>query len=267
MPDQVGSVRDVVNVSGPSVDYSQDFTPYGGVANSSGSTAPFFGFAGMVYDPNSSLNYSATRFYDPAQGRWIHRDFIEESGGLDLFSYAGGNPISNVDPSGLAEEAVVYGTTAFCADNPGCILGLALYGTYVAEGALRHALSGASAPPTWVGGSSTSVAGAPCNPDDPQCQQQDQQTKECPQRGLGGKGWRSMKDPHWSRAVRAVEQGGTMESFNGYVPTQQEALDLINEAGGTEPRIDPPHPEPNPHNYPHINYMTSGGAKGTIRIQ
>lgn len=100
MPDQLGSARDVVNVSGPSVVYSEDFTPYGAAASTSG-TATDFGYAGLFADPNSSLLYSASRFLDPASGRWIHRDPIAENGGIDLFSYAGGNPVSNTDESGL----------------------------------------------------------------------------------------------------------------------------------------------------------------------
>jgi RHS repeat-associated protein len=108
MPDQIGSARDVVNASGPSVVYSEDFTPYGAAASTSG-TATDFGYAGLFADQNSSLSYSATRFLDPASGRWIHRDPIAEKGGLDLFAYAAGNPVSNVDPDGLA--VCVYDTS------------------------------------------------------------------------------------------------------------------------------------------------------------
>jgi RHS repeat-associated protein len=104
MPDQIGSVRDVVNVSGPSVVYSQDFTPYGNTVFAVGSTAPVFGFAGLVADPNSGLSYSASRFYDPTSGRWIHRDPIGAAGGLDLYAYAGGNPIIRTDPEGTADS-------------------------------------------------------------------------------------------------------------------------------------------------------------------
>jgi RHS repeat-associated protein len=109
MPDQIGSVRDVVNVSGPSVVYSQDFTPYGNTVFAVGSTAPVFGFAGLVADPNSGLSYSASRFYDPTSGRWIHRDPIAESGGIDLYAYAGGNPVGRADESGLCSVPIAMG--------------------------------------------------------------------------------------------------------------------------------------------------------------
>jgi hypothetical protein len=55
--------------------------------------------------------------------------------------------------------------------------------------------------------------------------------------------------------------------LNGQLPTQQEAIDLINEAGGTVNRIEGPHNEPNTHNFNHINYTTPSGGKGTIKIQ
>jgi RHS repeat-associated protein len=85
-----------------------------------------------------------------------------------------------------------------------------------------------------------------------------------PERGVGGSGWRG--DAQWRGAVRQVGQGGTIESIGGRVPTASEARALIKESGGRVLRTEPPHPSPNPHNYPHINYTTSSGAKGTIRI-
>jgi hypothetical protein len=51
------------------------------------------------------------------------------------------------------------------------------------------------------------------------------------------------------------------------VPTQAEGEALIEDAGGRIERIEGPHEPPNPHQYPHINYETPNGAKGTIRIQ
>jgi hypothetical protein len=85
-------------------------------------------------------------------------------------------------------------------------------------------------------------------------------------KGIGGKGWRGDRD--WREAVRQVERGGTIESIGGKVPTKDEAVDLITEAGGNIERIDlTPHAPPNPHQYPHINYTTASGGRGTVRIQ
>jgi uncharacterized protein RhaS with RHS repeats len=48
--------------------------------------------------------YFGARFYDPNTGRWLSRDGLGEAGGINLYSYCGGNPISRHDPLGL----VVY---------------------------------------------------------------------------------------------------------------------------------------------------------------
>jgi hypothetical protein len=86
-----------------------------------------------------------------------------------------------------------------------------------------------------------------------------------PGRGVGGRGWRG--DATWRGAVRQVARGGTVTDVSGQVPTQQEGIDLITAARGTVDRIEGPHPAPNPHQYPHINYTTADGTKGTIRIK
>ena len=67
-------------------------------------------------------------------------------------------------------------------------------------------------------------------------------------------------------AVAAVDRGDTLETVGGVVPTQAEAEMLIEDAGGVVNRVDDAHLPPNPHQYPHINYTTSAGLRGTIRI-
>lgn len=83
-------------------------------------------------------------------------------------------------------------------------------------------------------------------------------------RGVGGKGWRG--DATWKKDVNIVRDGGTIRNLDGRVPTQSEAIDLIKASGGTPLRIEGAHNAPNPHNFPHINYTTPSGAKGTIQI-
>jgi len=51
-------------------------------------------------DPGLGLQYLQQRYYDPAIGRFISPDPIGFAGGLNLYAYAGGNPVGNVDPSG-----------------------------------------------------------------------------------------------------------------------------------------------------------------------
>ena len=85
-----------------------------------------------------------------------------------------------------------------------------------------------------------------------------------PSRGVGGKGW--VGDKTWRENVSTVGNGGTITSLNGGVPTKAEAMQLINQSGGTALRVESGHEFPNPHNFYHINYTTSTGTKGTIKI-
>lgn len=82
------------------------------------------------------------------------------------------------------------------------------------------------------------------------------------ERGIGGVGWRG--DKSWRDSVNRVRQGDNVDT--PVIPTPGEARTLIEEAGGVEERHDNPHQPPNPHSYPHINYTTPTGKKGTIRV-
>ena len=46
------------------------------------------------------------RFYDANTGRFIQRDPISFAGGLNLYVYAGNNPINAIDPSGTLPDIV-----------------------------------------------------------------------------------------------------------------------------------------------------------------
>ena len=117
--DPSGNVRDVVDVGTGARVKSWDWTPYGEEKRTSGSGSPDFLFGGLYWDTNSSLYYSATRVYDQKAGRFITRDPIAESGGVNLYAYAGGNPIMQSDPSGLcATDWSTILKNAFWYDNP-----------------------------------------------------------------------------------------------------------------------------------------------------
>jgi RHS repeat-associated protein len=59
------------------------------------------GYAGMFYHARSGLYLTHYRAYDPRLGRWLSRDPIWESGGVNLYGCVGGDPVSFVDPYGL----------------------------------------------------------------------------------------------------------------------------------------------------------------------
>lgn len=58
-------------------------------------------FQGQYYDEETGLHYNRHRYYDPHLGRFISKDPIGLTGGINVYQYAP-NPILWVDPFGLA---------------------------------------------------------------------------------------------------------------------------------------------------------------------
>jgi RHS repeat-associated protein len=80
---------------------------YGGLIGASGQGGPInteTGFAGAS-TPNGSggFVYLRNRWYDPKTGKFLTQDPIGLAGGVNLYSYAGSNPVAYTDPFGLME--------------------------------------------------------------------------------------------------------------------------------------------------------------------
>jgi RHS repeat-associated protein len=101
MPDQLDSVRDVLDGTTGSLVQSYDYTPYGAVARSNGSTPSDFQYAGLFAHPPSGLSLATNRALDGVTGRWINRDPIKEDGGINLYAYVDARPTVRSDPNGL----------------------------------------------------------------------------------------------------------------------------------------------------------------------
>jgi RHS repeat-associated protein len=103
--DHLGSIREVTNSAGE-VLARYDYDPYGKRTTLPSKVQVDFGYTGHYHHAPSGLNLTLYRAYNPALGRWISRDPIEERGGLNLFGYVGNDPVNAIDPVGLIR---IYG--------------------------------------------------------------------------------------------------------------------------------------------------------------
>lgn len=119
--DQIGSVRRVFASTSSAPSYTYD--PYG-VPLQTTALLTDFGYAGMFANPESGLNLTWYRAYDPNVGRWVSRDPAGEltDQARNLYAYVDGAPLEYVDPKGLdykcegvCSQGGSYGTTPmFC---------------------------------------------------------------------------------------------------------------------------------------------------------
>ncbi|HEM7891977.1 MULTISPECIES: RHS repeat-associated core domain-containing protein [Burkholderia] len=65
-------------------------------------------FPGQYFDHETGLHYNRHRYYDPHGARYITKDLLGFAGGLNLYLYAGGNPLTSLDPLGL-DTVVIHG--------------------------------------------------------------------------------------------------------------------------------------------------------------
>ena len=66
-----------------------------------------FGFHGQFLDEESGYYDYGYRYYSPELGRWLNRDPIGESGGVNVFGFVGNKPNSNADRFGLGGSAFI----------------------------------------------------------------------------------------------------------------------------------------------------------------
>jgi RHS repeat-associated protein len=103
LADGLGSVRQIADASGHVI-LAESYQPYGMVLNSSGSGSSIFAYAGEQAD-NAGLIYLRARYLNPMLGIFMSRDPWSgdqlRPGSMNGFWYVDGNPMGNVDPTGI----------------------------------------------------------------------------------------------------------------------------------------------------------------------
>lgn len=105
-PDHLGTPRAIADTSG-SVVWRWEGDPFGAARpneDPDGDGRPFtynLRFPGQYFDQETGLAYNYFRDYDPQTGRYIQGDPIGLDGGINLYNYAEGNPLTFYDPYGL----------------------------------------------------------------------------------------------------------------------------------------------------------------------
>src|SRR5690554_2771049 len=85
-----------------SVVWQGRYTPFGEVTETISLVEQPLRFPGQYHDIETGLYYNYHREYDPTLGRYIQSDPIGLEGGINTYAYVLGNPLSYVDPKGLA---------------------------------------------------------------------------------------------------------------------------------------------------------------------
>ena len=75
---------------------------------------------------SSGLYYFRARFYDPAQGRFLSKDPIGISGGMNQYRFCANNPVNRRDPNGLWTARVGVFAQAQCIVSVNLNIGIAV---------------------------------------------------------------------------------------------------------------------------------------------
>lgn len=105
--DHLGTPAKVVD-SNNAVVWEAEYLPFGKAEIAQEALENNIRFPGQYYDSESGFHYNWYRYYDPSLGRYVQSDPIGLQGGMNTYAYVGGNPLSFIDPLGLAGCYVGY---------------------------------------------------------------------------------------------------------------------------------------------------------------
>ncbi len=84
-----------------SVEEKVTYAPFGGVLAQTGESPNALRYTGREFDADTGLYYYRARYYDPDLGRFLSPDPLGLGGGdVNLYAYAGNNPLRFNDPKG-----------------------------------------------------------------------------------------------------------------------------------------------------------------------
>ena len=135
-----GNVWQLVSASSGTETARCAYGPFGEPLRLSGSAAlsNSFRFSTKRTEELTGLVLYESRAYYPTTGRWLSRDPIGESGGLNICSFLGGDPIRRIDPWGLDYSG---GTGADFQEKLACLCKCGKGACEKAASLASHALS------------------------------------------------------------------------------------------------------------------------------
>jgi RHS repeat-associated protein len=107
--DANNNVAALVNTANGSIGSQYEYDPFLGIVRATGELAfinPFLGSA-KFYDWETGLLYYGYRYFDVSTGRWLNRDPQSEGGGLNVYEFAGNDPIDGLDLLGQDSFSIV----------------------------------------------------------------------------------------------------------------------------------------------------------------
>ena len=257
-------------------------------------------FSSMPFHNLSGLSLYPFRAYSPNLQRWLNQDPIGENGGINLYRFVANNPIDLTDPLGFGDNAMMGLGGAWNSDiyGPGGSFYAPGYahveGPWIPGGspldllrAFGDALDQSEQETAQdianflgKGDDPSRVAAIKHALDLPLIGMPESELGNLGKLGRVGKltdcppkfpklGWRNT--PPYKDALKKIRRGSLEEGDSvdlGFTPTEEQARQLLQDAGidMSKIRVENPHLPPY-HTYRHINYPTSGGGRGTIRIQ
>lgn len=114
-----GSVRGLVRADSGKVLRKYGEAPWGDTTLDT-SVVMRFRFAGREFDRRTGLYYMRNRYYDPQVGRFLSEDPAGILGGLNLYQYAGADPINTTDRFGLSPTPGLHCTGSIPGGTARC---------------------------------------------------------------------------------------------------------------------------------------------------